>query len=481
MKKIFFAIFLINSAMLLQAQDDSLKPGSDSVEVNLISLPDSTAIAIPNGKLITKEIGVAGGAIISDDGKVELIFPEGALLKNTSVSIQPTENLLPNGNKAYHFEPSGMQFLKPVQVIFHYSDDEAETCPPEFKFMALQDHNGKWEYMDYEDWDSASKSLKGSIKHFSAFVDGNTVELNPTELTLKVGATYKFSLNVVQPPAPPNTSEPGDDDLAPLPRAVNKGNRSASWKVNGKVGGSVIQGTISPIPAQPIQAIYKAPSGLSTDTITVTLELDNFEFKKQSRSRIGSKGLMLEPGKPKRIQVAGFSCKVKLYAEYKVTVSQNIKVEGGQMTDSSFFNLKVSFSERAVISEIKNQLAKVKIKQTKCKAIYVNESTCTGVINVTGLKTSNIAPGTSSDDFAWVFLYFKPAPFVFPVINLPPCGINMVSLTTPPVNSPYAFPVYIKFLAKNERQYISLGMYAGEPVKRPIPEDITATIEPILE
>lgn len=478
MKKIFFAIFLINSAMLLQAQDDGPKPGSDSVEVNLIRLPDSTAIAIPNGKLITKEIGAAGGAIISDDGKIELIFPEGALLKNTSVSIQPTENLLPNGNKAYHFEPSGMQFLKPVQVIFQYSDEEAETCPPEFKFMALQDHNGKWEYMDYEDWDSTSKSLKGYIKHFSTFVDGNTVELNDTELTLKVGKTHTFSLNVVQPPP---LTEPGEDELAYLPQGVKKGNRGASWKVNGKVGGSAKHGTISPIQGELIQAIYKAPSGLTTDTITVTLELNNFEFKKQSRSRIGSKGLMLEPGKPKRIQVASFSCKVKLYAEYKVTVSQNFKVEGAEMTDSSSFNVKVSFGEGAVISDIKNQLAKLKIKQGRCKAIYVNESTCTGMINITGLKTSNIAPGTSADDFAWVFLFFKPAPFVFPVINLPPCGINIASITTPPVNSPYAFPMYLKFQAKNERQYLSLGKYAGDIVKRPTPEDITATIEPILD
>jgi hypothetical protein len=61
----------------------------DSVEVRVIELPDSTAIGAPDGKPVSKEIGPAGGSITSDDGRVELIFPEGALTTATVISIQP--------------------------------------------------------------------------------------------------------------------------------------------------------------------------------------------------------------------------------------------------------------------------------------------------------------------------------------------------------------------------------------------------------
>jgi hypothetical protein len=111
-----------------------------------IGLPDSTAIGKPEGKLVSKEIGPAGGTIISDDGRVELIFPAGTLTKETNISIQPIINLLPNGNgKGYQFEPSGTRFIKPVEIVFHYSQGEDEVCTAPLHFMAIQDKNGKWE------------------------------------------------------------------------------------------------------------------------------------------------------------------------------------------------------------------------------------------------------------------------------------------------------------------------------------------------
>ena len=69
-------------------------------------LSDSTGFGTPEGKLISKEIGVDGGQIVSEDGRVELIFPAGALAKNTIISIQPRTNPAPNGvGRSYWFEP----------------------------------------------------------------------------------------------------------------------------------------------------------------------------------------------------------------------------------------------------------------------------------------------------------------------------------------------------------------------------------------
>src|SRR5689334_12990381 len=119
MKIIFISILLFSWCSLhAQMKDDSL------------FIPDVKGFGITNGDLINKQIGSGGGKIVSSDGRVELIFPPGALNLNTSITIQPTTNVFDStAGQAYRFEPSGIQFKKPVTVIFHYSDEENQTCP----------------------------------------------------------------------------------------------------------------------------------------------------------------------------------------------------------------------------------------------------------------------------------------------------------------------------------------------------------------
>jgi hypothetical protein len=470
-KKILISVVLF-AALSTSAQTNVAIRETDSAEVQLVQLPDSTGSGIPTGKKVIKEIGTSGGTIVSDDGRIELIFPVDALAKTTEISIQPITTILPNGNKSYQFEPSGIQFNKPVQIIFHYTEEEADICPPELKFMALQDHKGKWVYIKYNDWDSTTKSLKGIISHFSIFVDGNQVQLSTTEITLKVGKTHSLSLNIVQPPPPPAAE--GEDELPALPTTMQRDNRETLWKVNKRAGGSEKHGTVIPMRGHAITATYKAPAKLTADSITVTLELNDVTME-QIRRRIG-RGWMMS-AVTRRSNVATFSCKVKLYDEYKITVSLNMEVDGGKMTDTSTFHLKIGIEDRASISDIYNRNALVYIRQTRCRAIYVNEATCVGMINVTGIKTSNLTP--APDGSVRVIVSFQSAPLVYPVINFPPCGANRASVTTPSIVVDKAFPMWLNFEAKNERQYISLG--TGMPVTRPDPEDITAIIEPIRD
>ena len=56
-------------------------------------IPVITAIGKPDGDKTEMTIGKEGGSFTSSDGKVRLIFPEGALSKKTTISIQPTINL----------------------------------------------------------------------------------------------------------------------------------------------------------------------------------------------------------------------------------------------------------------------------------------------------------------------------------------------------------------------------------------------------
>ena len=177
--------------------------------------------------------------------------------------------------------------------------------------------------------------------------------------------------------------------------------------------------------------------------------------------------------------MATFTCKVKLYAEYKVTVSQHVKEDGVEMADTSAFRLRIGVEDRVSISDIYNINAKVNIRQGRCRAVYVNASTCVGMINVTGIRTSNVIPAL--DGSVRVDIFFKPAALIFPVIHFPPCGSNLAAPTTPAAAVPFAFPMWLNFEAKNETQHISLGEGGGHVVRRPDPKEITATIEPIAQ
>jgi hypothetical protein len=330
MKKNLSALLVI-SAFCANAQTDSLEIEMNSIDIVFVKLPKSSAIGSPDGNLASKEIGPSGGKIISDDQRVELIFPQGALSANTKISIQPIVNSIPNGNgKAYQFEPSGIQFQKPVQVIFHYTDEEARICPPELKFMALQDHNGKWEYMNYYDWDSTSKSLKGFISHFSAFLDGQLMELSPNEKTLKVGQSFPLSLSVVHLPG-------DDDDLPPLP---SSGKRKIKWSVQG--GASA--GAITTGPGK-YNATYQAPDYLSKSDPQVILKIDEQTIREVVQRTKHKKGYWTGTTRiPETKNLATFTCKVNLYDEYKISIIVQGKAGlecGAELDDRSFFQARL--------------------------------------------------------------------------------------------------------------------------------------------
>jgi hypothetical protein len=278
MKKILGALLLFFSLSVhaqtgtAKEQIDTTAGNADSVEVRVAVLPDSGATGAADGNIISKQIGSSGGKIISEDGRIELIFPAGALSKTTNISIQPIVNLLPNGNgKGYQFEPSGTRFIKPVEIIFHYSQKEDETCPAQLHFMAIQNKNGKWEYMDYEDWDSVTKALKGHITHFSAMVDGNEVELQPRDATLRLGDKRIFYLEKAQAPIP----NPGGDELPALPTgpSVSSALKVSKW--------SAKFGTFAKNEESKIKATYTAPKSMPSGNIDeVTLNLNILEMYK---------------------------------------------------------------------------------------------------------------------------------------------------------------------------------------------------------
>src|SRR5262245_44436382 len=69
-------------------------------------------------EITTKSIGAMGGETRSADGKVRLLFPEGALSADTNITIRTSPDALQYASKIYELGPDGQTFAKPVLIEF---------------------------------------------------------------------------------------------------------------------------------------------------------------------------------------------------------------------------------------------------------------------------------------------------------------------------------------------------------------------------
>ena len=357
MKKMLFLSMLFLSSGAF-SQIDSTSALTDTSKIKFIEPSDSTGFGAPDGTLASEQIGPAGGKIVSDDGRIELIFPPGAVIESTSISIQPTTNPAPNGaGKAYQFEPSGIQFKKPVQIIFHYSEDEAETCPPDLMGLAMQDHAGKWSLIDYDDWDSAAKALKGFIHHFSGFSNINKLKMWAYREDLLVGdATPVEIFDVSRIFVNKETGE-ASFDYGVLDRKA-----PILWFVNGIEDGNSSIGTIKKKLAFQYSttekngygkiAFYHAPRYLpKQNPAFIRADVYVFSGKQKVYNRVRS-----------------LRCKIDIYDKYKITILYKgpSSLEcGAELEDASNFTVKFYTNKKPEISEVTNPEPKL-TKQPDC-------------------------------------------------------------------------------------------------------------------
>ena len=323
----------------------------DSSKIGLFSPSDSSGFGTPDGEPVRKEIGPAGGTIISEDGKIELIFPEGALTSNTTISIQPSTNLAPNGTgKAYQFEPSGTQFKIPVQITIHYTDEEAKECHPDLMGMAMQDHKGLWEFIDYSDWDSSGKKLIGEIGHFSYFSNVKLLSLKPRKSTLHVGYETDLVLLEVTSKLKKNNGKKSKNRVAHLPLY-----QTLSWTVNGKPNGDENVGQIissASVRYQGERQTYKAPAILLLEENPVTISLTIGLYEANAGYIENQRTL---------------SCQVAIYDQYQIDLEINGPFDlecGAELKDVSNFNVKL-YPNKIEFESIENRPVTL-TKQADC-------------------------------------------------------------------------------------------------------------------
>jgi hypothetical protein len=413
-----------------------------SIPIKIIRLDSITSFGKADGQLVSKEIDNDGGTIVSDDGKLELIFPKDALSKKKKITIQPTTNLAANGRgKTYNMEPSGLQFNKPVDIIFHYSENETMGTRAELKGIAMQDDKGKWSALQNIELDSVNKTIKSQILHFSSYSSFDKIVLKPASARVKVEKAASMVIQFVSSPAEEaDADNKGEDYLPPLPPTIP----APEWSVNGEKYGNRNIGWITNSTESATAATFNAPANVPNDNpvaVSVHLKGLKFKFRKKVFNDLQLVSNLL-------IYDRAYRIKMSVWVDNSEDGQCTMRVE-----DQGEFTV-VMDGNHTKIKEILNQNMRLTFNPCyKCPPTWVNQAECRGPINVLGAKRLDVVPANlPNQPFTHLRIFLQHGDSPIPDIRTP-CPMRAPPIVLAPVLTPL-----IEFDANNEdEQTITLS------------------------
>jgi hypothetical protein len=440
-----------------------------SIPIKILRLDSITPFGKADGQQVTKEIGEDGGTIISDDGKLELVFPEGALSKKRKISIQPVTNFAANARgKAYRMEPSGVQFNKPVDIIFHYSEDETVGTLAELKSIAMQDDKGKWSSVQNIELDSVDKTIKSQINHFSSYSSFDKIILKPASARVKVDKTALMVIQFVSSPTEEmEAGNRGEDYLPPLPPNIPP----PEWAVNGINYGNRNIGWITNSTETVASATFNAPASVPDDNpvaVSVHLKGLTFKFKKKVYKDLQLVSNLLIYDKAYRI-------KMSVWVDNSDAGQCTMRVE-----DYGEFTV-VMEGTRTMIKEILNQNLHLTLNPCyNCVRTWTNPSASKGPINISGTRRLVVTPASlPGHPFSHVQIFLQHAPAAWPDIKTH-CPTSGGSPSWP--GPPPFLPPLIEFDANNEdEQVLTLSELSQGSMKNNQNQGVKITISRIDE
>ncbi|HEY0355051.1 MAG TPA: hypothetical protein VGC29_02535, partial [Flavisolibacter sp.] len=442
MKKILlaFLIFLSNQVYAV---------AFDSLPIKILRLDSITAKGKPEGTASSMEINKSGGNIVSDDGRLELIFPEGALSKKRKISIQPVTNHMANGRgNAYHLTPSGIQFEKPVRIVFHYTEEELSGSLAELKGIAWQDDQGKWQALESVETDTIAKTITSTIQHFSSYAQFDKIVLIPTQARVKVEKTLAMAIHLVGSAF--EESENEDEDFLPgLPPSIPR----PEWYVNNISRGSVDVGRIQTHDYTNNNVNFIAPVSVpDQNPVAVSAQLKGMKFK-------FNKKVFTDPELVSHVLIYDRAYRINI--QFWVDNSEDGMCTM-RMEDEGGFTV-VMEGRRTQIKEISNHNLKLRLNPCKCAYTWVNQP-LPGPIHIIGASRVDVIPARVPDiPFSRVSIFLKhtrsPMPDLkssCPTGGLPP-AMGMARAIMPPL---------IEFEANNEdEKLITLSELSNGSIK----------------
>jgi hypothetical protein len=418
--------------------------------------PVITAIGKPIGKKLAITISKDGGSLKSSDGMVELIFPVGAVSKKTDISIQPITNLMNNGNgNAYRFEPSGIQFKKPVQLIFHYDDEEIKDSLQLLLGIAMQDDKGQWYNLNKTELDTVAKTISGNINHFSDWGNFTELKLYPSHARLKVRKELAMSIDLVANEDEELTPlESADAMLTPLRR------RNIPWRATWRAtSGNITRESKT-------NATYTAPAIVpAQDPVTVTADLNGLSYTTKVRgTAVTFNSLKLVSN----ILVYDDAYEVTMVTEIQDASVANLGPVNYKDTGS--FVVSLNGREARIIERVnRNMASSLSYEAGICCNNYKVIKNGTGNIHIAGTPVVKVTPPSAPRKSAIVEIRFSRVPAIFPTFQVT-ClcpherGAPITSTNARGIvmmaNFLAAQPEYVKFEAKEGEQTI---LEQGQP------------------
>ncbi len=227
--------------------------------------PLRTAIGVPQGDAVTKNIGAAGGSIESTDGKIHIDIPAGALATEQTISIQPITNTLEFATSpAYRVSPADLTFQKPATVSFTYTDAEIRSSLPEGLGIAGQKADGSWAVIPKKQLNKTQKKVSVPFTRAVDLTFFPLCYIMPSDA--RVGTGEKLQLTVMATlPEGMEKYPQADGSYITGPYQLGAG-EIGHWSYNGK--GHLAPGGATAEYTAPAQAPAANP-----EAVSVTLKL----------------------------------------------------------------------------------------------------------------------------------------------------------------------------------------------------------------
>lgn len=120
-------------------------------------------------------IGTRGGVVMSDDGRVTLEIPAGALDHEVEVRVEVVDDA-PRGTvgTVYAIEPVGLQLAVPATLTYDLATDEEDRSfdlkgASMDELVLVTEKGARWEKMADRDLDSDAETLSASVLYFSSY------------------------------------------------------------------------------------------------------------------------------------------------------------------------------------------------------------------------------------------------------------------------------------------------------------------------
>jgi len=379
--------------------------------------PIITAVGKLDGTKSTIKINKGGSSLQSSDGIIELIIPDGAVPKNTTISIQPITNLMANGNgKAYRLEPSGIQFKKPLQLIFHYDEEEIKDSMQLLGGMAMQDNKGQWLGLKYCAIDTLANTITGNISHFSDWANFMKIKLYPSTARLKVKKQITLTIDLISSEDEELTdlTPAGTDDLAPLKKS--KIPFTTTWKANEITNGNTKVGTIDK--GSETVASYKAPAVLpDKNPVHIRADLKGLRYTtKVFGNTITYTELFLESN----ILVYDEAYEVKIISSLDGSAGSEMGAVNYMDTGSCVISIDGKNSK--IIEKVNKNTAASWGYAGKC--ITTKLKSGSGNVHIIGAQSIKVIPPILPGGNAWIAVEFIRAPTILPLLQFkcPPVG-----------------------------------------------------------